>query len=302
MPTTLFLINKGSGRKHNAEKVGEELMRVYAEKGKIAQIAWIDFEKLDALLESAIRQGIRRIFAIGGDGTVNAIGSRLVGSTVEFGVIPTGSGNGFARHAGFSTHTSLAIKQSLDTVVRQIDTATFNGVPFLNVAGIGAEAEVLAAFSKLGQRGFLPYLKSTLQTLLHLHTFSAKITLDGVELQRSELVSVIVANGRQWGYDMRVTPRARMTDGLLNVLILHHFPLLDVAPLTHKMLMGDLARSRYVEAFEAKHVVVETSDTVNGHIDGEFMPCSPATTIRILPASLNLLLPASLTPEKVDCL
>lgn len=299
MPT-LFLLNPGSGRKHLTPAFAQEIEALYADQNRRVKVADIDFSRLDEMVQQAIEERFDRVFAIGGDGTVNAIGTRLVGKSQAFGVIPAGSGNGFARNIGFSVHLPLAIRQSLDTITRRIDTARFNDHPFLNAAGVGAEADVLLAFGKLQTRGFVSYLRSTLKTLLHLRTFSGRLCIDGEWRDFTDMVSVVVANGMQWGYDVRITPRARLADGKLNVLLVHRFPLIDAAPLTRKMLMGDLTTSRYVESFEASSVIIQTEDQVNGHVDGEFVAGSREMHFSILPQSLSLLLPASLTEERLS--
>lgn len=77
------------------------------------------------------------IVAVGGDGTVNEVGGALCGSDVAFGVVSLGSGNGFARHLGYSVFMTKALKQVLTDQFAQIDVLEMNGKYSLNVSGVG---------------------------------------------------------------------------------------------------------------------------------------------------------------------
>lgn len=296
---TLFLVNPASGKRHNPDTIRAEILAMYAEAGRDVLVQPIDFTRLSETLNTAESSGIQRVFAVGGDGTVNGVGQQMIGRKMAFGVIPTGSGNGYARNIGFSVRTPLAIRQSLDTKIISVDTGYLNDVPFLNVAGIGAEADVLQIFAKMHRRGFLPYLKGSLQTLLNMRTFSCRIEIDGQVLFREEVVSVVAANGAQWGYDVHITPQARLTDGYLNVLVVRKFPVVEAVTMVPKMLLGDLAQARYVEAFQARYVRVETDGTPNAQVDGEFVTGTNPMEIQVYPASLQLLVPATLTDARL---
>ncbi|MEM8889164.1 MAG: diacylglycerol kinase family protein, partial [Bacteroidota bacterium] len=76
---TLFLINPGSGKRNDADQVEDLIKGIYQKAEKGVQTSRIDFSRLDEQLEEAIASGVKNIYAVGGDGTVNAIGSRLIG-------------------------------------------------------------------------------------------------------------------------------------------------------------------------------------------------------------------------------
>ncbi|MEZ4827173.1 MAG: YegS/Rv2252/BmrU family lipid kinase [Bacteroidia bacterium] len=296
---TLFLINPGSGRKRNTGKTIQIIGEVYQEAGIPFEARLIDFSCLNLTLENAIREGVKNIFAVGGDGTVNAIGTRLIHREVNFGVIPKGSGNGYARNLGFSTHTRLAIGQSLDAFSIKVDTGRFNDRPFLNVAGVGLDAEVAWHFSMGKSRGFVPYAKSSADRLLAYQPEDYSVTIDGNPHVFHNIMGIAIANGTQWGYDAKISPEAKITDGMLDIIVVHKFPLLKAGLIVGKLFSGQLRDSRYVEVFKGRHIFISRAHAGPAQIDGEPIDAAAEIEVQIVDKSLNVLLPNTLTEKKI---
>jgi len=100
------------------------------------------------------------IVAVGGDGTVNEVASAIVGTNTHLGIIPFGSGNGLARFLQIPMDAEKAIKTLVSGRVEKIDSATLNGKPFFNMAGMGFDAHIAEVFSHNKKRGFITYIKS----------------------------------------------------------------------------------------------------------------------------------------------
>ena len=105
------------------------------------------------------------IIAVGGDGTVNEIASSIVGTDTALGIIPFGSGNGLARFLKIPMDTREAIKTLNMERVEKIDSATLNGQPFFNMAGMGFDAHISEVFSHDKTRGFGAYIRSALHEI-----------------------------------------------------------------------------------------------------------------------------------------
>lgn len=298
--STLFLINPASGRKRNAAATKAMIEEVYEQEEQSVKAEFIDFERLDHTLEEAIGQGVQNIYAVGGDGTVNAVGTRLIHKPINFGVIPKGSGNGYARNIGFSIRTKLAITQSLTASVVKVDTGDFSGVPFLNVAGIGLDAEVAYQFSLGSKRGFVPYVKRSAEGLIAMETEDYFMELDGKKYEFSDIVGIVIANGTQWGYDVKISSNARLTDGLFDILVVKKFPILKAGLMVRKLFNGKFQDSRYVEGFQAKEVFIKRKMSGAAQVDGEPIQAGKDIGVRLRPQSLNLLVPGTLTPEKIQ--
>lgn len=299
---TLFLINPGSGRRRNPVKTLDLIHEVYINKGQFVQTQYIDFARLDEILLDAINEGIRNIFAVGGDGTVNAIGSRLVNLPVNFGVIPNGSGNGFGRNLGFSINTRVAISQSMEAWSMKVDTARFNNISFINVAGVGLDAVVAEIFSHKKKRGFRRYLKSSAQGLMSYKPENYVLTIDGEVLEREKIMGIAIANGTQWGYDAKISPSASLTDGLLDIIIVKHFPLIGTGGLVSRLFNGQIYNSRYVEFLHGKKIEIVRERPGSAQIDGEPFKAGKRIEIEVNEKSLNLLVPSTLTYKKIRSL
>ncbi len=299
MPT-LFLLNPGAGKPKDLDSLTERIEAVYQLAGRRCQIEHIDFARLDETLLKARQEGIRRVFAVGGDGTVNAIGSRLIGTDVHFGVIPMGSGNGFARNLGFSIKPSLAIRQSLDAKTLLADTGSFGGHPFLNVAGVGLDAEISRTFAMAGRRGFRPYVSSTIQALLHLRPQTYHLTIDNETTTFPDSFGVVVANGAQWGYEAKVTRNSSIADGKLDIMVIRKFSVFKAGVMVSRMFNGTLASDPDVTFLRSSHLVLERDHAGSLQIDGEALEGGTSLEAFLRPQSLHLLLPNTLTRDRIN--
>ncbi len=135
----LFLLNDKSGTKsikrvkHLLSSLDDNLVSIEETESK---------EHALILCQKAIDEGKKYVIAVGGDGTVNSIGSLLIGSNTTLGILPTGSGNGIARHLGISMNQSKALNQILKANTRSIDTLKINDQHAIGFAGLGFDAYV----------------------------------------------------------------------------------------------------------------------------------------------------------------
>lgn len=297
--SSLFLINPGSGKRKNIATIQSLIRREYERAGEPVAIEEIDFANLSLQLTHAEKIGVRRVFAVGGDGTVNAIGSRLIGTSMHFGVIPVGSGNGYARNLGVSIKIPLAVRQSLDAQTILADTGEFAGHPFLNVAGIGLDAEVAKIFAENGKRGFRPYAKSTFHAVMNLKPDHIYLTIDGKEREFQNVFAVVIANGGQWGYDAKVSRNVSLTDGIFDILVVKEFSVFEAGILVSRMFNGTLSGSKNVTSFQGKVVTIRRKKEGNIQVDGEPLSAGQHIEVRMNPQSLHLLLPNTLTKDRI---
>jgi YegS/Rv2252/BmrU family lipid kinase len=301
-PHTLFLTNPLSGRKKRASEILKRVDKTYAEQREQVWVREIDFGQLDQILEEAIEAGVQNIYAVGGDGTVNAIGAKLINRPVNFGVIPTGSGNGYARNIGFSIKTSLAVRQTIDAKAIQVDTATFNQKPFLNIAGIGLGAEVAHEYTTTKTRGFGPYLKSSARSIFSHKPEAYRLTIDGKIMDLEDVLGIEVAIGTQYGYQAKAAPLASITDGLLDIVVIKSFPMIKAASIVSKLFRGQVNRSKHIDFYQGKSVRIERDQPGKAQMDGEPFDAPSLIDIHIKEHSLNLVLPNTLTGEKIASL
>jgi YegS/Rv2252/BmrU family lipid kinase len=170
---------------------------------------------------TAVKDGADLVVACGGDGTVTACAAGLAGSGIPMAVVPAGTGNLLARNLGLPLDVRGALHVALAGVNRELDIGVANGRPFLVMAGLGLDAQMLGSTSEpLKKRlGWVAYV---LAGLRHLQDRPMRVTLraDGGPPERRRASAVIAANvGRLQG-GLTLLPGAAPDDGLLDVLVL----------------------------------------------------------------------------------
>ncbi len=242
------------------------------------------------LAQEAVDLHYYAVVVCGGDGTINEVLAPLLHSSTALGVIPLGSGNGFARHLGISMLPAKAAKQLTQAQPVHIDACMVNNLPFVNVAGIGLDALVAHDFSIQPERGFWAYFSSVLRLWFKTSNRVYKLKLDGKKFKVKALM-VSFANGSQFGNNAMIAPGARMDDGLMQVCFLRKFPTLKAPVLAWQLFSGKIIRSRHLRILPAREVSVKRTRK-KIHLDGEPFKLSKKLRVKVLPAALNILAPS----------
>ena len=238
--------------------------------------------------KEAANENIDAVIAVGGDGTVNECLNALVNTNTALGVIPCGSGNGFAYHIGMDRNIEKAVIQLKNTRIEVIDSCTANGFPFVNVSGIGFDSHIANLFLTLTERGFINYIKLVLREL----SYKAKeYTINYNNIERKVKAYIIAfANASQYGNDTKISPMANFQDGLLDFVILKEFPKWKIPFFLLKLAVGKAHLSKYVEIIQSKKMTISAENTLI-HIDGEPFKANNPIEVNILPKSLKILMP-----------
>jgi diacylglycerol kinase (ATP) len=280
----LFIINPISGGK---KKDGvPQLIGKYVDAE-----ATIVFTKGVAHAREVAKEAINNydmIVAVGGDGTVNEVSSALVGSDTVLGIIPCGSGNGLSRFLGISMDIKESIKGLNAADIKMIDSAEANGMPFFNMAGMGFDAHISEVFANGKKRGFITYIKSSLQEIIKYKPQTYYIEIDGKMYER-KVFMLSFANSSQYGNDFHVSPGASVQDGLIDVCIIRPFPLYMLPLIGLRAMMKAKQNSRFVEIIRGKHIKVKRESPGPMHLDGEPLTAGTDIEINILPASLKVI-------------
>lgn len=232
------------------------------------------------------------VAAVGGDGTVNEISSAIVGSSTALGVVPFGSGNGLARFLGIPMNTAASIRELSNYKVETIDSGQMNGQPFFNMAGMGFDAHIAEVFSHGKKRGFLTYIKSTMQEILSYKPEKYKLNIDGKVYEREAFI-ISIANSSQWGNNVHIAPRASVQDGLFDVCIIKQFPAWRLPEIGTRLMLKTIEASKYIEIIKGKNIQVTRQSAGAIHLDGEPQVMSADLQINIVPNSLKVIVGTS---------
>ncbi|HEX2831698.1 MAG TPA: YegS/Rv2252/BmrU family lipid kinase [Thermoanaerobaculia bacterium] len=283
----LFLVNERSGKRRDFDLV-ELIHRASPFEHRIVSCS--RKEDVDAIVDDAERDGVDVIYAVGGDGTVHETAKRLVGRKPALGILPIGSGNGFARHIGLPADPAASLQACKGGRIETIDTAIVNGHPFLGVMGIGFDAMVADRFASSQVRGLETYVKEGLRAFAEFKAERYAITANGETQTRAAFV-VAVANSGQYGNNARIAPLASLQDGLLDVVIIDDTRLIDAAFLLARLFHGSLHRAHGVTMLQTAEVVIRREQAGPAHLDGEPVTLEAELRVRVKPGSLRLLVP-----------
>jgi YegS/Rv2252/BmrU family lipid kinase len=283
----LFIINERSGSKR-AYDIRDVIRRTSPFEHEIVSCA--RKEDLDALIDGAERASTDIVFAVGGDGTVHETAKRLIGRGPALGILPIGSGNGFARHIGLPVDVAVTLASCKGARIETIDTAVVNDVPFLGVMGIGFDAVIADRFASSNVRGLETYIREGLRAFTDFRADEYEVTANGQTLRKRAFV-IAVANSGQYGNNARVAPLASLQDGLLDIVIVDDAKLIDAAFLMVRLFSGSFHRGAGVTSMQTAEVVIRRGSPGPAHLDGEPLQLPEELRIRVVPRSLRVLVP-----------
>lgn len=244
----------------------------------------------------AASQGIDVVVAIGGDGTVNEVGSALCGTDTALAIIPCGSGNGLARHLRISMNASRALQVLNNGVVGKFDYCTINGKPFFCTCGMGFDAAVSNKFSNEGTRGFITYIKTALTEYIKYKPQEYLIDIDGAKLREKAFV-IACCNAAQYGNNAYIAPRATMQDGLIDVTVMHPFNFVKSPIIGARLFLRQLGHDHHVSIYRGKRVVIERQRDDVVHIDGDPLTMPARVVIENVSRGIHILVPPTLPDD-----
>jgi diacylglycerol kinase (ATP) len=236
----------------------------------------------------AIEEGYDAVVAVGGDGTINELGSALVGSGIPMGIIPEGSGNGLALYLGVPMNETSAINRLNRFETVDVDCGIINEKPFFNIAGLGFDATVSDRFANDSIRGPIGYLRSVINVISKYKPCKYELTIDG-KLYEREAFMISVANSPQYGNNAYIAPNASVNDGVLDVCIVHKFPLYILPMMVFHLFNRSADQSEYVEIIPGKDINIKRLDAGPIHVDGEPINMENDLNIIVKPKALKII-------------
>jgi YegS/Rv2252/BmrU family lipid kinase len=236
----------------------------------------------------ALDEGADLVIAWGGDGTVNEVASVLVGTEVPLGLVPAGSGNGLARELRTPRKAAHALQVAFDRRTRAIDVGELGDRVFVNVAGLGFDAQVAWRFDERGaRRGLRNYVRLTLAEIRRYVPNRYDVRWEGGSFAGAALI-VAFANSRQYGNGACIAPGARLDDGQLDLVIVRATsPLRDLWR-ARRLFTRSLAQDPGVVAAGFGEAAVEGDPGQLAHVDGEPLEAPGGFVVRVRPAALRV--------------
>ncbi len=246
----------------------------------------------------AVDEGVDIILVSGGDGTVSTISRVLVGTSVAIGVIPGGSGNGFARHFAIPLSPAKAAETLATADVCKIDVGVVNGLPFFVTCSMAWDAAFVRTFEKYPMRGILPYVFAGVQEFFDYERQDMNVTFeDGERLDLKKPMIMTAANLTQFGGGAMIAPHARDNDGKLEFVasLQKDFPL--VLANLGRLFDGSVKRVPRLITRSSARITVNRANPAPIQVDGEIVDAARQIEISVQPLALKVLVPATSSKE-----
>jgi len=244
----------------------------------------------EALARRAVEEGFARIVAAGGDGTVSQVANGLAGSNAILGVLPMGSVNVFAMELGLPLHNLQRCWDIIeDTNLRLVDMPSANEKYFVQLAGVGLDAQVVKETSLAFKRSFGPlsYLISAAQIAARQ---PPKLCIESEHTSVEEGSFVLVGNGRLYGGPFPFFKQAVINDGLFDVVIFKRLGYLEIIRYLQDVVFSADIKVPEVEYFQTRQLRITSEQDVPLELDGELAGNCPVD-FRIRKRALRVLAP-----------
>jgi diacylglycerol kinase (ATP) len=244
----------------------------------------------ERLARNAAVEGYEKIVAAGGDGTVNEIVNGIAGHNVSLGLLPIGTMNVFATELGLPLNDLAGCWKIIEqNRTHRVDLPRANGQHFVQLAGVGLDAQAVKETSGAFKRSFGPlsYLISAVQVASRTPPV---LRIESDDAATDEGSFVLVGNGRLYGGRFPFFKQAVMDDGLLDVIVFKRLNYLDIIRYLQDVVFTPQISSPEVEYFKTKHLRVTSDETVPVEIDGELVGNCPVE-FKIRAGGLRVLTP-----------
>jgi diacylglycerol kinase (ATP) len=228
----------------------------------------------EAQAERAVDQGYGTIVAAGGDGTINEVVNGIGLAPVALGILPMGTVNVFAMELGIPFNLEAAWKVIRGRKIRPLDLASANGHLFVQMAGVGLDAQIVQRNKRdiKAVLGPLSYLLTATQVAAEK---PPKLRVSSEGQPTVEGSFVLVGNGRFYGGPFALFNEADPQDGLLDICVFKHMNYLHLMRYFRGALFGSLSRFTDVHYFKARKLLVKADREVPLEADGELAGRAP---------------------------
>lgn len=239
------------------------------------------------LAKQAVEDKVGIVVAVGGDGTVNEVGKALINTDTAIGIIPTGSGNGLARHLAIPMNVKKSLQILNQACIHKLDYGIINGIPFFCTCGMGFDAFISMKFAEAGKRGVVTYVQKVLEEGLKYEPQTYDIEdNEGVHHYKAFLISV--ANASQYGNNAYIAPQASMSDGLFNIIIMEPFDIIDAPQVAIEMFNKTLDKNSKIKTFKAKRIHIHRKEEGVIHYDGDPIMAGKDVEIKLVSKGIKV--------------
>jgi len=292
-PTKVACIINGASGSNRAQDMDERLRELFAHAEVVARISLASGSDLSALAEQAVRDEHTIVVAGGGDGTINAVASALVGTDVALGVLPLGTLNHFAKDLKIPLELEQAVANVFSGERVSVDVGEVNGRIFLNNSSIGIYPWFVQQREDLQSKGYgkwIASLPAMLAVAKRRSRLYVRLVVDERHERARETPFAFVGNNKYEITGLRLGERTQLDSGQLWVCRAPRVGLMKLPGLLLKSLAG--FEPRELDTLETREVWIETpSKRVSVATDGEVTELDSPLHYVSRPRALNVIVP-----------
>lgn len=297
----ICILNGASGAKPGAE-TRDLLSRLFAERGTSAKILIATRgDDLPRLVSQAVKEHSETIVAGGGDGTVNAVATALIGTSTTLGVLPLGTLNHFAK----DLHIPFALKEAVDCIVNRrvasVDVGEVNGRIFLNNSSLGIYPRIVRhreEEQRVGRSKWWAFLRAVVAVLSRYSLLHVHLQMDQKELVR-DTPFVFVGNNQYQIEGFNIGDRLRLDGGELSLYVANRCERACLVRLALQALLGRLKTAGDLDAMNVLELLVRTRRRrMSVATDGEINFMTTPLKYRVRPGALHVIVPAAAPPSQ----
>lgn len=294
------ILNCSSGSCSGPE-LREQLSRIFAEIGTPARILLAPSGgQVSELARRAVQENSQIIVAGGGDGTLNAVATEILGTSIPLGVLPLGTWNHFAKDLRIPQDLEGAARTLLTGHAVPVDVGEVNGRIFLNNSSLGIYPRMVRRREeqqKQGRHKWLAFIQASLSVLRHYSLLRVCLHLDGKDLWR-KTPFVFIGNNQYEMEGLNIGGRRRLDAGELCLFVANRAGRLDLVRLAFLALFGLLNEASDLDVLMSRQFSIETRRShASVSTDGEVHKMNTPLNYLIRPGALRVIVPVENATE-----
>ncbi len=291
LSSVFFIVNSRIGDRRIAEFTRAMLKHIVGIKHEV-HLTEYGGHALE-LARFAVVNKCSLIVAVGGDGTINEVLQAVVHSSIPLAIIPTGSGNGLARHCGIPIRIDKAVELIIQGHLKVIDIGKANETYFISNAGVGFDAYICNQIKQTNSRGLKMYIREVVKNYFTYQANIYSIRADE-QILNERAYFLNIANGKEFGYGFQIAPDASLQDGMLDMILVKKINLFNGAKFVWDGWHKNLVNNKDCIYIKANKIVIEADNLKFYQTDGDAHECKGLCTIEICKGAIQLLVPRSI--------
>lgn len=245
------------------------------------------------LTKKAVSNNPDCIVACGGDGTINEVASCLINTSIKLGIIPVGSGNGLSAHLKIPKNIEQALQVIITSQSTTIDVGKLNDKYFFSNMGVGIDAMIIKNYESSGKRTLIAYIKASLAASTAFKSQKAILSFNGQVVEKKPFM-LFISNSNEMGYNMSLTPKASLKDGMLDLVTVPQLSFPEKLALGYYVLRNKIDEFKKAQHALIDNLHIELPEKIftDAQIDGEYHNLKTnSLKVSVIKSGLEVIIP-----------